>query len=577
MQGRPAGIDQLANQQRAVLERLLTNVHFAPLNGCPGPVEIPLNESVVLVVVDSQWWLQRENKPGETSDCECKTEDEVVIQLKDILYRNRKKLVVYAAHHPFKTYGEHGGYFTIKQHLFPLTELNKDLFIPLPVIGSIYPVSRGVFGNIQDLRHPEYKDYIRKIDEVLSTHPYCIRIAGHEHTLQHISEKGQHYIVSGAGSKRTQVKKGRGTLYASEGTGFGVLEVLKSGNIILKFFSSRSLTPEVPVYASQLPDFRDAIADAADEIKANFPDSMSLAGATYYQAGAFKKWLLGSNYRNEWTTPIRVRTFNITKEKGGLKPVKRGGGFQSKSLRLEDADGQQYVLRSIEKFPDRTLPEEFRQTFIKDAVVDGVSASYPYAALSIPTLAQAAGIPHANPEIVYVPDDPALKQYRADFANGLYVFEEREPLNIKKTYNSTDVFEKLQEDNDNRVDQQAVLNARLLDMFVMDFDRHEDQWRWGNEEKKKSKDKTFYPIPRDRDQPFFINNGLIPKIISRPWVLPKFQGFRAKAANINTFNFNARYFDRSFLNGLDEKNWGLAIDSFLPKMNDAVIREALAK
>ncbi|MET0244788.1 MAG: BamA/TamA family outer membrane protein [Flavitalea sp.] len=295
----------------------------------------------------------------------------------------------------------------------------------------------------------------------------------------------------------------------------------------------------------------------------------------YYKASRFKSWLMGSNYRDEWTTPVKVRTFDISTEKGGLKPVKRGGGFQSRSLRLEDKKGNEYVLRSIEKFPDKTLPEEFRQTFIKDAIVDGVSASYPYAALSVPLLATAAGVPHANPQVVYVPDDPALKQYRADFANGMYLFEEREPANVKKTYSSTDVFKQLQKDNDNTIDQQAVLNARLLDMFIMDFDRHEDQWRWGNEEKKKSKNKKFYPIPRDRDQPFFINNGFIPHALSQEWVLPKFQGFRAKARNINSFNFNARYFDRSFLNELTEKDWTIAIDNFLPKMSDALIDSAM--
>jgi hypothetical protein len=92
-----------------------------------------------------------------------------------------------------------------------------------------------------------------------------------------------------------------------------------------------------------------------------------------------------------------VKVFDIGKEMGGLKPVQRGGGFQSKSLRLEDANGKQYVLRSIEEYPDKVLPDEFRQTFVKDVIVDGISASYPYAALSVPPLAVAADVPHANP------------------------------------------------------------------------------------------------------------------------------------------------------------------------------------
>jgi hypothetical protein len=268
-----------------------------------------------------------------------------------------------------------------------------------------------------------------------------------------------------------------------------------------------------------------------------------------------------------------VKVFDIGKEMGGLKPVQRGGGFQSKSLRLEDANGKQYVLRSIEKYPDKVLPDEFRQTFVKDVIVDGISASYPYAALSVPPLAAAADVPHANPSLRYIPDDPRLGQYRTDFANSLCIFEEREPGNLDKTYSTLKVVEKLQEDNDNKVNQHAVLRARLLDMFIMDFDRHEDQWRWGADENDKGK--TYFPIPRDRDQAFFVSDGFIPFFIRQSWIQPKFQGLRAHAININTFNFNARYFDRSFLNELSQKEWAEAVDTFLPLMTDAAIETAI--
>lgn len=575
MQGRRQGLNQLLNQANYVKSLELPNVFFLPERGCPGPVEVELTSDITMIVIDSQWWLQRENRPG-AADCECGTEDEIVVQLKDLLYRNRNKLVLFATHHPFKTYGEHGGYFRFRQHIFPLTELNPSLYIPLPVLGSIYPFSRSWFGNIQDVRHPEYKDYIRKLDPVLSTHPYVVRVSGHEHALEYIIQNDQHYIVSGAASKHTQIRKGPGSQFDDEGTGFAVLEVLKNGKVWLKFFSSRANTSNHLLYAAQMKQFMDTAVTKENFTVVKFPDSSKDQGAPYYKAGSFKTWLFGSNYRDEWTTDVQARVFNISKEKGGLKPIKRGGGFQSKSLRLEDASGKQYVVRSVEKFPDRTLPEEFRRTFVKDIIVDGVSASYPYAALSIPVLASAAGVPHANPELVYIPDDPALLQYRSDFANGLYIFEEREPGEFKKTMSSADVFEDLQKDNDARVNQRAVLKARVLDMFIMDFDRHEDQWRWADTDKGKE-DKLFVPIPRDRDQPFFINNGFIPGFISRPWILPKFQGFRPHAKNIKTFNFNARYFDRSFLSALSKSDWEKEVEEFLPRMTDDVVEQAMSK
>lgn len=120
------------------------NVKFYPEDGCGGPVEIQLSADAVLIIFDSQWWIHPYDKPSEESDCPYKTKPEVLGQIEDILSRNSKKLVILACHHPFKSYGIHGGCFTLKQHIFPLTELKPDLYIPLPVIGSVYPIARGV-------------------------------------------------------------------------------------------------------------------------------------------------------------------------------------------------------------------------------------------------------------------------------------------------------------------------------------------------------------------------------------------------------------------------------------------------
>ncbi|WP_431214464.1 hypothetical protein ACQ86N_06460 [Puia sp. P3] len=151
--------------------------------------------------------------------------------------------------------------------------------------------------------------------------------------------------------------------------------------------------------------------------------------------------------------------------------------------------------------------------------------------------------------------------------------EEREPGNGKKTYNMEDIDKKLFEDNDNGVDQHRALRARLLDMFVMDFDRHEDQWRW--EADDFGKGKLFSPVPRDRDQPFFINKGVLPWIAGSAFLAPQLQGFRPKARNINTFNFNGRNFDRNYLNEPTEEEWRREAEAMVATMTDSLIENSL--
>jgi hypothetical protein len=304
-------------------------------------------------------------------------------------------------------------------------------------------------------------------------------------------------------------------------------------------------------------------------------DSASAAGGHFSTSGGRYFWM-GSNYRKEWNTPIKVPVLNLAAEHGGLTPVKRGGGKQTKSLRLEDSKGRQYTLRSIAKFiTSKTLPGDLQSEAAADLVSDGVSASYPYAALSIPDLAEAAGIPHGSVKLVYIPDDPRLGEYRADFANMMALYEERIPESVEKAYSSDEVIEKLENDNDNDVDQLALLKIRILDMFVMDLDRHEGQWTWGASDNGKGK--KFFPIAKDRDQAFFINRGFLPGLAKGRSLVPQLEGFKPAAKSISRFNFAARNFDRFFLNELSEDDWKQTAEKFVSQMTDAVIEKALGR
>ena len=565
-QGRPDGLAQVQNESSYIDGLGLKNVAMLPAGGCPGPVDVQVGEKVVLVCMDSQWWLEEENeRPGVLSDCPFKDPKAVLTALKDIVSSYPDKLIILAMHHAFYTHGEHGGYFNLKQHIFPLTDASPGLFIPLPVIGSIYPIARGVFGNVQDTRNPRYKDMIEGIEDVIRQRHNVIHVSGHEHTLQLLEHDSTFYVVSGAGSKHTRVKKGSNSLFAHEGVGFAVIEVTESGKTAVKFYEVGGNE----LYSAALPSV--PAHETVEEAVAKFPDSMTVVAYNGFHAGAGKRLWLGANYRKEWAVPVRVPVFDMT----GWKPLQRGGGKQTRSLRLKNSDGTEYVLRGVQKYiQNDALPQALQGTaLVKDLVTDGVSASYPYAAVSIPPMAEALQIPHANPKLVYVPDDPRLGKFRTDFANLFCLIEEREPGNGRKTYNTEDMEKKIRDDNDNVIDQKAVLRARSLDMFVMDFDRHEDQWRWLAADNGKGK--TYLPVPRDRDQPFFINEGVLPWVAGSAFVAPQLQGFKVKARNFNTFNFNARNFDHNYMTALTEQDWRDASKDVLAVMTDSMIEGAL--
>lgn len=298
----------------------------------------------------------------------------------------------------------------------------------------------------------------------------------------------------------------------------------------------------------------------------------AVAKANYNQVSGMHRFLFGENYRKEWAAPTRFPQIKISEIKGGLTPTERGGGHQTRSIRLKDKSGREWVLRSIEKYPEVLIPESMRETFARDWLNDNMSAQHPYSALMIPVLAEAARVPHTNPIIGYVYPDEKLGEFKNDFAGTLCLLEEREPEGDSD--NTEKMLEKLQEDNDNRVDSAMFFRARLLDLFIADWDRHEDQWRWVD--KHKGEGKYYWPVPRDRDDALFVNEGLLPKIAAGTNFLAFLKGFDGKINDVNAFFYNGRKLDQQFLTQFTYEQWMGMTREFVSAMTDAILEKSVA-
>ena len=94
--------------------------------------------------------------------------------------KNRNKNVIIAMHHPLYSNGTHGGYFTAKEHLFPLRDINPNLYIPLPGLGSFAAFLRGTIGTKQDLAHPKYQEMKKDVMAGAKKNGRFIFVSGHE-------------------------------------------------------------------------------------------------------------------------------------------------------------------------------------------------------------------------------------------------------------------------------------------------------------------------------------------------------------------------------------------------------------
>ncbi len=307
------------------------------------------------------------------------------------------------------------------------------------------------------------------------------------------------------------------------------------------------------------------------------------AGPQYKRSGSHN-FFWGRNYRKEWSKPVKLPVFLLNSEEGGLIPMKEGGGHQTTSLHLETKEEKDYSLRSVDKKLGKVLPKEFLGTWIEQLVNDEVSMSHPYAAVTVPAMADAAGVYHTNPRYVYLPNQPALDSFNEKYGGQVYLFEQRVKGNWKNADNlgnfddfmdTGDMMKKLFSETENRVDQATFLKSRLFDIFIGDWDRHENQWEWGT--RKDGDERVFVPLPVDRDQAYFKHNGVLLDLAIAASGMSYFQSFKSKVGNVNTFTYEERGLDRLFTNQLTMADWELIAKNLQASLTDDVIETAVKK
>ncbi|WP_282039448.1 metallophosphoesterase [Saccharicrinis aurantiacus] len=577
------GLKAIKRQEKYVTEYLGSKKSFLPKNGCPGPEVVKLAPGLVMIVIDTQWWVHRfERSTGLEDNCDCRNEEELMVLLKDKLKKYRNHHIIVAAHHPLYSNGEHGGHFTAKDHLFPLTHAAPNAYIPLPVIGSIYPYYRKYIGHSQDIPNPVYQDMVNQLTKALYEYDNVVYIAGHEHNLQYHQQRTVHHIISGSGSKTSHVTNNSKCKFALAEKGYAKLLYYADGNVWLQFLTvNDSINPsyQTMLYKDEVKINLEPISNNTTSYKDEFK---TVTPNIQYDASAFKRIWFGNLNRDVWTTPVTIPYLDINYDKGGLTPIKKGGGQQTISLRMQGADGYQYALRGVKKNSIFLIERNLRGTIAQDVLYDGMAGSHPYAAVTIPTLSEAANIYYTKPKLVYVPKDSVLGTYMEEFGDMFCLFEERPDKDMSAWDNFgnsdhvisySDAIEALEGKYSHVVDKEYMVRARLFDILIGDWDRHDDQWRWAT---FKEGDKTIYrAIPRDRDQAYFQYDGALLSISNRKWLLRKFQPFRDDIRDIAGLGFNARYFDRAFLTEASKEDWINQAKYIQEHVSDEVIENAI--
>lgn len=298
-------------------------------------------------------------------------------------------------------------------------------------------------------------------------------------------------------------------------------------------------------------------------------DSVLTSASNRYIPSSFlQRLIMGSNYRKEWQTIVKLPLFKLSASAFTVKDL--GGGMQTKSLHLTDSLGKQWALRTVDKDVSGAMPPWARNTLAQKAMQDLTSASFPYGATVVSSLAKAAGIYTSEPQLFSVADDTALGQYRNLFVNTVCLLEERD-RGFDSTLSSKTLLPLIKADATNLIEQKVLLRARLLDMLIADWDRHENNWRWGV--KDSAGINIYYATPTDRDWAFYKTKGLLPAIIKFV-ALPFLENFNKKV-KAKALNFKAWVFDKTLAGQLTKRDWQDMIKEFQQNITDSVIDAAV--
>jgi len=302
-----------------------------------------------------------------------------------------------------------------------------------------------------------------------------------------------------------------------------------------------------------------------------------IAGRPEYHRSAYFKFHFGEGFRDLWTQPFEATVLDLRSYAGGLVPVRQVGSMQSIGLALKGANGKAYTFRTLDKDPTKILPPEWRESFPATVFQDQTTASHPGAAFVVPVLAEAVAIPHTDPIIAVMPDDPALGKFRPTFGGKTGSIDEyptpaadgyagfHGALEILSTKQLWEQWKKGQA----TVDAPALLRARIFDLFLGDWDRHNGQWRW----MKLPGHEGLVPLPEDRDQAFSNYSGVLMAFART--AQPKLVSWNDDYENLKGLLVQGREVDDWLLTRLDRTAFEQTAREVQAALTDAVIESAV--
>ncbi|MBP0904311.1 ShlB/FhaC/HecB family hemolysin secretion/activation protein [Mariniflexile gromovii] len=557
------GIDGLKQKKELIKENVKNKSDFQLKNGCPIEKK-KINDVLDLILLDSYWSLMDWDKvPNLNVHCDIKTKEQFYAELEHEIVKSEGKTIIVAVHHPIASNGKYGN-----------------------------PYNFGV--NPKQLNNKYYNAFKNRLLTIARQYENVVFLSGHEANFQYLKEKGVPQIIYGSADKKIKIGRAENNLFSTSEPGFPELLSYSDGSLLMNYYGE-SNNYAIPLFSSEIIPASIKNIKTTDLTNNTAPEYVykSIYEPAELERSKIFRTLWGVHYINDYQTPIKLKTAILDTLHGGLVPIRKGGGHQTSSLRLESKDGKEYVMRNVKKsalrfvqyFVSKShyLNPDVADTYFVRLLQDYWTTASPYAPLTLGEMSDALGIYHANPNIYYIPKQKALDIYNDEFGDKVYFIEERltdghgdvESLGYSnKIISTSDLIEAMRRKDKIKIDEELYIRTRLFDNIIGDWDRHADQWRWSEKEIVNGI-KLYQPIPRDRDQAFSSFDGFMLNAVTTLTPPLRFmQVYGPNYKSVKYFNDAGDDLDRLVLMNDNKEDWLTQAKYIKEHLNEGSIDKA---
>ena len=552
------------NQQSLLTENEIISKKKASKLSCPNPIVKEVSDNTIMIVMNSAWFMERELRfKSLNHNCEYINELQVIEALESVFddYPEHQKIVV--AHHGIHSFSEIVG-----------RGISANNFIP--IYGQLYNGYRKNIGKQGDLAKASYKKYHSLLKKFLSDYKNVIFVSGHDYLNFIDLEDGMLHINVNSGPQDNAYAKSENVKFLS--TEPNILRIKNSNEKLSVEFESNSEKYEDFSFLDYEfdTDSKEVVEVAKRKVEQNIPASVK------YGDGKLKTRIMGQGYRKEWGIPIQADILNVDDYDGGLEPYAQGGGLQTRSIKFKSGNGRKYAFRLLDKEPEKSLTDLFRESVYKNIIVELITTMHPYSPLVANHILDQTDILHIKPELFILNDHPSLKGEYGFYVGKLGTLEIKPKGKSKNlegfggahdVLTSYEMLAQLKSSHNHKLDKMSYAKARLMDMYLGDWDRHEDNWKWA--EFKDGKKHTYKPIPKDRDHVFSKWTGIIPTVAD--FAVANAEDFDYKFGNVRHLNFKGRFLDRELAGELSKSDWLDAAKYLQDAISDEAIHNAVQK